>query len=31
MLDTFSGNIKPHNIEDELKDSFVYYAMSVIV
>src|SRR5918997_1264763 len=31
MLDTFSGNIKPHNIEDEIKDSFLSYAMSVIV
>jgi DNA gyrase subunit A len=31
MLDTFSGNIRPHSIEDELKDSFLSYAMSVIV
>src|ERR687894_2016391 len=31
MLDTFSGNIQPHSIEDELKDSFLSYAMSVIV
>ncbi len=31
MLDTFSGNIKPHSIEDEIKDSFLSYAMSVIV
>jgi DNA gyrase subunit A len=31
MLDTFSGNIRPHNIEDEIKDSFLSYAMSVIV
>src|ERR671911_2355384 len=31
MLDTFSGNIRPHSIEDEIKDSFLAYAMSVIV
>ncbi|HKH75935.1 MAG TPA: DNA gyrase subunit A, partial [Rubrobacteraceae bacterium] len=31
MLDTFSGNIRPHNIEDEIKNSFLSYAMSVIV
>ncbi len=31
MLDTFSGNIQPHSIEDEIKDSFLSYAMSVIV
>src|SRR5918912_4459937 len=31
MLDTFSGNIRPHSIEDELRDSFLSYAMSVIV
>jgi len=31
MLDSFSGNIKPHSIEDEIKDSFLSYAMSVIV
>src|SRR5918998_519044 len=31
MLDTFSGNIKPHSIEEEIKDSFLSYAMSVIV
>src|ERR671910_449310 len=31
MLDTFSGNIRPHNIEDEIRDSFLSYAMSVIV
>src|SRR5919106_1097067 len=31
MLDTFSGNVLPHSIEDELKDSFLSYAMSVIV
>src|ERR687885_816505 len=31
MLDTFSGNIRPHSIEDEIKDSFLDYAMSVIV
>ncbi|AHY45289.1 gyrA: DNA gyrase, A subunit [Rubrobacter radiotolerans] len=31
MLDTFSGNIQPHPIEDEIKDSFLSYAMSVIV
>ncbi|MBV9453611.1 MAG: DNA gyrase subunit A [Rubrobacter sp.] len=31
MLDTFSGNIQPHSIEDELRDSFLSYAMSVIV
>jgi DNA gyrase subunit A len=31
MLDTFSGNIRPHSIEDEIKDSFLSYAMSVIV
>src|SRR5918993_726208 len=31
MLDTFSGNIKPHSIEQEIKDSFLSYAMSVIV
>src|SRR5215216_6115629 len=31
MLDTFSGNVQPHSIEDELKDSFLSYAMSVIV
>src|ERR671917_319144 len=27
MLDTFSGNIRPHSIEDEIKDSFLLYAM----
>ena len=31
MLDTFSGNIQPQSIEDEIKDSFLSYAMSVIV
>src|ERR671926_567010 len=31
MLDTFSGNIRPHSIEEEIKDSFLSYAMSVIV
>jgi len=31
MLDTFSGNIKPHSIEEEIKASFLSYAMSVIV
>jgi DNA gyrase subunit A len=31
MLDTFSGNIRPHSLEDEIKDSFLSYAMSVIV
>jgi DNA gyrase subunit A len=31
MLDTFSGNIKPHSIEEEIKESFLSYAMSVIV
>ena len=31
MLDSFAGNIRPHSIEDELKDSFLSYAMSVIV
>jgi len=31
MLDTFSGNIKPLSIEEEIKDSFLSYAMSVIV
>src|SRR3954470_8744086 len=31
MLDTFSGNIRPDSIEDEIKDSFLSYAMSVIV
>jgi len=31
MLDTFSGNIKPHSIEEEIKNSFLSYAMSVIV
>src|ERR687885_681018 len=31
MLDTISGNIRPHSIEDEIKDSFLSYAMSVIV
>src|SRR5919112_1195015 len=31
MLDTFSGNIQPHSIEEEIKDSFLSYAMSVIV
>src|SRR5918993_1397569 len=31
MLDTFSGNIQPHSIEDEIKNSFLSYAMSVIV
>src|SRR5918994_967056 len=31
MLDSFSGNVQPHSIEDELKDSFLSYAMSVIV
>jgi DNA gyrase subunit A len=31
MLDTFSGKIQPHSIEDELRDSFLSYAMSVIV
>ena len=31
MLDTFSGNVQPHSIEDEIKDSFLSYAMSVIV
>src|ERR671939_1846187 len=31
MLDTFSGNVQPHSIEDELRDSFLSYAMSVIV
>jgi len=31
MLDSFSGNIRPHSIEDEIKDSFLSYAMSVIV
>ena len=31
MLDSFSGNIKPHSIEEEIKDSFLSYAMSVIV
>ncbi|MBA2441738.1 MAG: DNA gyrase subunit A, partial [Rubrobacter sp.] len=31
MLDTFAGNIQPHSIEEELKDSFLSYAMSVIV
>jgi DNA gyrase subunit A len=31
MLDTFSGNIQPHSLEEELKDSFLSYAMSVIV
>jgi DNA gyrase subunit A len=31
MLDTFSGHIRPHSIEDEIKDSFLSYAMSVIV
>src|ERR671912_589024 len=31
MLDTLSGNVQPHSIEDELKDSFLSYAMSVIV
>src|SRR5215218_7393596 len=31
MLDTFSGNVQPHSIEDELKNSFLSYAMSVIV
>ncbi|MCL6439330.1 MAG: DNA gyrase subunit A [Rubrobacteraceae bacterium] len=31
MLDTFSGNIQPHPIEDEIKESFLSYAMSVIV
>src|SRR5918997_1268120 len=31
MLDTFSGNIKPHSIEEEIKDSLLSYAMSVIV
>ena len=31
MLDTLSGNIQPHSIEEEIKDSFLSYAMSVIV
>src|SRR5918997_1853706 len=31
MLDTFSGNIQPHSIEEEIKESFLSYAMSVIV
>ncbi|MCA3747975.1 MAG: DNA gyrase subunit A [Rubrobacter sp.] len=31
MLDTFSGNIQPHSIEDEIRSSFLSYAMSVIV
>ena len=31
MLDTFSGNIQPQSIEDEIKESFLSYAMSVIV
>jgi DNA gyrase subunit A len=31
MLDTFAGNVQPHSIEDEIKDSFLSYAMSVIV
>ncbi len=31
MLDTFSGNIRPHSIEEEIKESFLSYAMSVIV
>jgi len=31
MLDSFAGNIQPHSIEDEIKDSFLSYAMSVIV
>jgi DNA gyrase subunit A len=31
MLDTFSGNIKSHSLEEEIKDSFLSYAMSVIV
>src|ERR687883_701406 len=31
MLETFSGNIRPHSIEDEIRDSFLSYAMSVIV
>src|ERR687883_81728 len=31
MLDTFSGNIQPHSIEEEIKDSFLSYAMSVII
>jgi DNA gyrase subunit A len=31
MLNTFSGNIKPLSIEEEIKDSFLSYAMSVIV
>ena len=31
MLDSFSGNIKPLSIEEEIKDSFLSYAMSVIV
>jgi DNA gyrase subunit A len=31
MLDSFAGNIRPHSIEEEIKDSFLSYAMSVIV
>jgi DNA gyrase subunit A len=31
MLDTSAGNVLPHSIEDELRDSFLSYAMSVIV
>ncbi len=31
MLDTFSGNVRPHSLEQEMKDSFLSYAMSVIV
>src|ERR687895_2197672 len=31
MLDTFSGNVQPHSIEDELKDSFLSYAKSATV
>src|SRR5918997_20219 len=31
MLDPFSRNIRPHSTEDEIKDFFLSYAMSVIV
>src|SRR5215207_299254 len=31
MLDTFSGNIKPHSIEEEIRSAYLDYAMSVIV
>lgn len=31
MLDTFSGNVQSHTLEQEIKDSFLSYAMSVIV